>query len=99
MGAHEQAKEEIIGFELSFRKLWSDFNRQILKILSIVCTSTTSLTYNLITSWPVCFVLPKSVKFWSPSLGIVRSSFSNSYTIPMCFKSFLKKCVPLSYST
>ena len=40
MGAHEQAKEEIIGFELSFRKLWSDFNRQILKILSIVCTWT-----------------------------------------------------------
>ena len=40
MGAHEQAKEEIIGFELSFRKLWSDFNRQFLKILSIVCTWT-----------------------------------------------------------
>ena len=31
MGAHEQAKEEIIGFELVFRKLWSDFNRQSLK--------------------------------------------------------------------
>ena len=40
MGAHEQAKKEIIGFELVFRKLWSDFNRQIPKILSIVCTWT-----------------------------------------------------------
>ena len=40
MGAHEQAKEEIIGFELVLRKLWSNFNRQILKILSIVCTWT-----------------------------------------------------------
>ena len=38
MGAHKQAKEEIIGFELVFRELWSNFNRQILKILSIVCT-------------------------------------------------------------
>ena len=40
MGAHEQAKEEIIGFELVFGKLWSDFSQQILKILSIVCTWT-----------------------------------------------------------
>ena len=40
MGAHEQAKEEIISFELVFRKLWSDFDRQILKILGIVCTWT-----------------------------------------------------------
>ena len=40
MGAHEQAKEEIIGFELVFRKLWSDFNQQILKILGIVSTWT-----------------------------------------------------------
>ena len=66
MGAHEQAKEEIIGFELVLRKLWSDFNREILKILSIVCTWT---CYNFLNvqphnhSWPVCFVLPKSVKF------------------------------------
>ena len=40
MGAHEQAKEETIGFELVFRKLWSNFSRQILKILGIVCTCT-----------------------------------------------------------
>ena len=66
MGTHEQAKEEIIGFELVFRKLWSDFNRQILKILGIVCTWTCHDFLNVQPhndSWPVRFVLPKSVKF------------------------------------
>ena len=66
MGAHEQAKEEIIVFEFVLRKLCSDFNRQILKIMSIVCTWTCHNFLNvqhLIMSWPVCFVLPKSVKF------------------------------------
>ena len=65
MGAHEQAKEEIIGFELVLRKLWSNFSRQILKILGIVCTWTCHNFLNVQPhmSWPVCFVLPKSVKF------------------------------------
>ena len=42
-------------------------------------------------SWPVCLTLPMSVKVWSPSLGITRSSFNKSHAIYQCALKFFKK--------
>ena len=75
MGAHEQAKEEIISFDLVFRKPWSGFNRKILKILGIVCTWT---CHNFLNVQPHNVVAGLS---WATDVSEILISESRDYTI------------------